>query len=353
MPMHPLLQRLFQMLPLKKKQPDGTLDLGTKHKGGPGRKLPDADVHKLMITATRIRREKGYTKAIEFLKELSSGYLAEQNTALVTCMNKLIPYMKREGSLGFSGIHDYMKDIMNKVSPNEPYFRNLHLTMADLIRDKDPLAALEYISSRLRMEDPDMVDFDLLTMAAELNIGLGAREEALRNLDQALLLLGPRMERYQHIKKLRKWHRTAAVLAIHGGNREGASAYLFHRFMEFCLDMARVLDPVQIEQFHQRKDLYFKTERGFENTEHFRTAIEILELQEQQEKMIAGLYGFVFEEMPALLKVSHKQLHFKPGDPESIAELQEKKSFALRPFSEAGMLEDHIRHWLSGYLSTA
>ncbi|MCK4700135.1 MAG: hypothetical protein KAT38_07360, partial [Bacteroidales bacterium] len=48
-------------------------------------KHPDADVHKLMILATKIKRQDGYFKAITFLKDIAETYLREGNTALVSC----------------------------------------------------------------------------------------------------------------------------------------------------------------------------------------------------------------------------------------------------------------------------
>jgi len=327
----------------------GTLDLGIRRPDKDMTKAPDADVHQLMIEATRIRKKQGYVAAIGFLKKLAGEYLEAGNTALVTCMNKLIPYMRREPGISWEETHDYLHDIIKQAPLHNAYFRNLHLTMADLLEERNRETALKYITDHLNQEYPDMVDFDLMIKAAEIHIDRMDETEAMHALDQAADLLHPGMERFQHIRKLRKWHRTRALLARLSDTRLGASEYLFHRFMEFTLDMTRVLDPMLIHQFHERKDLYFKKERGFEHTEAFREALKILELEDQQEKLLREIYGFVFEEMPLLLKVTRKQLHFKPGDEETLAEVQEKKRFSHRPFTEMPVLQHHLRHIVDKY----
>jgi len=343
------LRKLFRKRSGKRSRSQGILDLGIRHPDRDMTNLPDTDVHQLMIEATRIRRKQGYAAAIGFLKKLAGEYLEAGNTALVTCMNKLIPYMRREPGISWEETHNYLQGIIKQAPLHDDYFRNLHLTMADLLEERDRETALKYITDHLNHEHPGMVDFDLLTKAAEIHIDRGDETEAMHVLDRAAGLLHPGMERFQHIRKLRKWHRTRALLARLSDTRPGASEYLFHRLMEFTLDMARVLDPMLIHQFHERKDLYFRKERGFEHTEAFREALKILELDDQQEKLLREIYGFVFEEMPLLLKVTHKQLHFKPGDAETLAEVQEKKRFSQRPFTEMPLLHDHLRHIVDKY----
>ncbi len=329
---------------------EGMLDLGIDRAPETRPAQPDSDVHQLMIEATAIRKKEGYAQAISFLKDLAEKYLADGNTALVTCMNKLIPYMKREKDTSFEETRRYLAGVIAAIPPREAYFRNLHLTMADLLAGHDPESALAYLKEHTRTDQPDWVDFDLLIMAAEIHIDRREEQEAAAELDRAEALLDPKLDRFLYIKQLRKWHRTRAQIArLHPG-KTGAADYLFHRFLEFALDMARALDPMQIQLFHQRKDLYYKQERGFEHTEVFRQAVEELGLAERQEKMIRQLYGFVFEEMPLLLKVSEKQLHFRPGDPESLVELQEKKNYASKPFTEMPLIEDHLRQWIKNYL---
>jgi hypothetical protein len=113
--------------------------------------------------------------------------------------------------------------------------------------------------------------------------------------------------------------------------------------MEFALDMARVLDPAQPEEFHKRKDQYFKGERGFAGTSSFEKVMERPCLEGKRDALLKEVYGFVFEEMPLLLGVTEKELHFRPGDPETLEEVRKKKLFASQPFTQYDILADRIR----------
>jgi len=73
------------------------------------------DVHKLMIKATGIRKNEGYPAAIEFLQKLAKAYLYEKNTALVLCMNKLIPYMKKDSNQDPDHIKSYLEQIIDQA----------------------------------------------------------------------------------------------------------------------------------------------------------------------------------------------------------------------------------------------
>ena len=44
-----------------------------------------------------------------------------------------------------------------------------------------------------------------------------------------------------------------------------------------------------------------------------------------------------------ILGVPEKQLHFRPGDPESLDEVRQKKLFGSRPFTQHEELEYKIR----------
>ncbi len=79
----------------------------------------------------------------------------------------------------------------------------------------------------------------------------------------SLHLLSEKMDRYELIKLERKWYRSSAKLNLMNPGEFGMIKFLNHRFIEFSLDMARVLDPMHIEVFHERKDLYYRNERGF------------------------------------------------------------------------------------------
>jgi hypothetical protein len=117
--------------------------------------------------------------------------------------------------------------------------------------------------------------------------------------------------------------------------------------------MARALNPIQIELFHQRKDLYYKKERGFEDSEQFNMVLEGLGISEEKEIIIKRLYGYAFEELPLVLQVTDKQLNFKPGQEESIEELREKKVYCRRPFVELPIIEDYIRQFVKRIVDKA
>jgi hypothetical protein len=336
----------------KKSADDGTLELPIEHKKEkkPVRKAPDADIHKLMIKATRIRKQEGYPTAIKFLKQLTEDYLFTGNTALVTCVNKLIPYMKRDPSWNYQKIRSYLEDIIARAPRHDPLFENLHLTMADLIRSKDVDEAIVYMKNQISIPKPGRDDFEMFIMLSELYIDKKDSIQSGEYLEKARLLLNPKADRYTYIRKLRKWYHTAALLALLSPSSQGWSHYLENRFIEFSLDMARVLDPLQIELFHERKDLYYKKERGFEDSDPFRNAIQALGLEEKKGEMLKEVYGFAFEELPRIMKLTDAQLHYKPGDPESLGELQEKKRYSSLPFTELPQVEDYIRKLVRKYI---
>ncbi len=310
---------------------------------------PDADVHKLMIKATRIRKTEGYPAAISYLKDLIEAYIRDCNTALVVSMNKLIPYMKRDENLSSEEIKDYLSGIIERLPETEPYFLNLHITMANLIRSGKSNDALPYMQDVVKKEGLNIHTFNLHIRLAELYIEDGELDIARDLLDQLKALLHPGLERYQLIKMERKWHRCMTLLHFAQGGETGCSKFLYHRFVEFALDMARVLDPMHIDNFHKRKDLYYKLERGFANTDNFMSALDCLKLTGKQEALIQDVYGFSFEEMPGMLGVSEKVLNYHPGDSESLEELREKKVFFRKPFDQLHSIEVRVNSILKKY----
>ena len=311
----------------------------------------DADVHKLMIKATRIRKEEGYPRAIQFLQDLAEHYLKEQNTAMVACINKLIPYMKRSENLKNEEIITYLKDYIDRAPDTEPYFLNLHITMADLMKSFDYKKAIRYLTQFLNEKGSDINTYNHQIFLAELYLETDQPNEAKHILQSARKLLQDgKLERINHIKKERKWHRTCAKLNLSLPGEICKSKFIYHRFMEFSLDMARALDPMQIDQFQERKDLYYKQERGFSKDEKYLKAISDLGLDETKDSLLRDIYGFCFEEMPAVLGVSREQFNYKPGDTESLEELHEKKRFYKKPFTEINTLEERVNKIIKNYL---
>lgn len=338
----------------RKQLEEGTIDFGDRQDNAfpkRARKF-DADVHKLMIRATGLKREKGYPAAIEYLKDIAEKYIKDQNTALVTCINKLIPYMKREPSIEFKETYSYLSDVIERMPPYDTYFNALHITMAELIQSRNLEEALAYIHGIVNTQKSTDKDFNLYVKLAELYIEQKNPEKADKYLIEARDLLHSREERYSYIKSLRKWHRVRALYSLLDTSEYGMKEYLRYRFLEFCLDIARVLDPLHIENFHHRKDMYFKKERGFEDTELFSSTINTLRLDEKKKDLIKELYGFAFEEMPGLLHITKKQLNYKPGDEESLEELQVKKLYYRKPFQGLPLIEDFIERLLNKYLQS-
>lgn len=314
------------------------------------KKVPGADVHKLMIEATRIRKTKGYSAAIDFLKDLAEYYQEEKNTALVVCMNKLISYMKKDTNYDQKEIKKYLENNIAKSPKSDPYFLNLHITMAQLIKSYDIEKSINYLFECLEKYKINLDTFNIQICLANF---LGeAKKTAKSNsvLKQAKGLLSDKMDRYELIKLERKWYRSSAKLDLMHPGEFGMIKFLNHRFIEFSLDMARVLDPMHIEVFHERKDLYYRNERGFVNSEDFQSAINNLGLQHEQESMIKNVYGFCFEELPGILGISERQLHYQPGDLESIEELREKKIYQRKPFRELPEIEKRIDKIIKKYI---
>lgn len=311
----------------------------------------DADVHKLMIKATMIRKKEGYPKAIQFLQDLAEHYLKKQNTAMIVCMNKLIPYMKRDETLNDEEIKTYLETYLKRVPDTDPYFLNLHITMADLIKSDKQKDAVKYLKQFLLEKGSGIYTFNHQIFLAEMYIELGQTNESKLILQSTRVLLqAEKLERTDHIKKERKWHRTCAKLNFTLPGDICKSKYIYHRFMEFSLDMARVLDPMQIGYFQERKDLYYKQERGFSKDEKYLKAISDLGIDESKDSLLQDIYGFCFEEMPGILGVSGKQFNYQPGDAESLEELQVKKMFYKKTFTEIDILEKKVNKIIKNYL---
>ena len=311
----------------------------------------DADVHKLMIKATRIRKEEGYPPAIQFLQDLAEHYLKEQNTAMVACIKKLIPYMKRNENLKDEEIKTYLEDYIERAPDTDPYFLNLHITMAELMKSFGHKKAIKYLAQFLKEKGSSINTYNHQIFLAELYIDIDHSNEAKLILQSSRKLLqANKLERTDHIKKERKWHRTCAKLNLSLPGEICKSKFIYHRFMEFSLDMARALDPMQIAHFQERKDLYYKQERGFSKDEKYLKAISDLGLDETKDSLLRDIYGFCFEEMPAILGVSKKQFNYKPGDAESLEELQVKKRFYKKPFTELNSLENRVNKIIKNYI---
>ena len=317
----------------------------TEPKKGPG-----ADVHKLMIKATHIRKTNGYSAAINFLKELADHYLTEKNTALVVCMNKLIPYMKKETTCEFEEIKKYLEGIIANTPESDPYFLNLHITMANLIKSYSLEKSIIYLSECLEKHKTIIETFNIQICQADM---LGEAKKPVKSkaiLKKSKALLSEKMDRYELIKMERKWYRSSAKLDLVNPGDFSMIKFLNHKFTEFALDMARILDPMHIEVFHERKDLYYKNERGFVNSDDFQTAINKLVLEQKKDSLIQNIYGFCFEELPGILGVTDRQLHYSPGDLESIAELREKKMYHRKPFIELPEIEKRIDKIIQKYV---
>lgn len=310
----------------------------------------DADVHRLMIKATSIRKTDGYTAAIRYLQELAEYYRREQNTAMIVCMNKLIPYMKRDESLSKEDTRQYLEAYISGVPDTDPYFLKLHIIMAKLLAESSTEKAISYLEDFLDKNGTGINSYDHQLVLAGLYIESKILSRAKQTLRSLRGLLSEGLERTDHIKKERKWQGTCALLDHELGGDSCRTKYLFHRFMEFALDMARVLDPMQIRHFHERKDLYYKGKRGFIEDERYRETIKLLGLENREENLISDIYGFCFEEMPGLLGVSKNQMDYRPGTSESLEELREKKLFARKTFTETALLEDSIKIIIQKYL---
>jgi len=313
-------------------------------------KHPEEDVHKLMIKATSIRKEKGYSEAVTFLKKIAEAYLREGNTALVTCMNKLIPYMKRDESIPFDEAYQYLEGIIQKKPEGDPYFLAMHITMAELIKSQSIDDAIDYLEKYLETVNVNYDHYDILIKLIDLYIEKKDITEPRNLLPKAKELLDPNIERYEYIKKERMWFRSSANFHFLLPGETGKIEYLYHRFVEFILDMARTLNPIQIELFHQRKDLYYRKERGFEESEQFNSALQELGIMGDKETMLKRLYGFAFEELPLILHVTEKQLNFKSGQEETIEELREKKVYCRKPFRELHIIEEYIRKFVKRFV---
>jgi len=308
-------------------------------------KHPDADVHKLMILATKIKRKDGYSKAIEFLKDISETYLREGNTALVSCLNKLIPYMRREPSISYKDTRDYLATIIDKIPANEPYFLNLHITMADHINSFDTEESIQYLSGVLDMDALTHHQYSMLIKLADLNIVNHSKKQAGKLLDIARNYIEPCTDRFDKIRRERLWFRTSASLAYNEKD-DANTDYLYYLFIEFLLDMSRVVNPMNIEDFHKRKDQYLKKERGFADSEKFHSTIKQLNIEDKKEAILKQLYGFAFEELPLILGVTKTELFFRPGDKESLIEIRAKKVFYRRPFRELSNIRDWVQKFV-------
>ena len=309
-----------------------------------------ADVHKLMIKATKIRKSEGYPPAIDFLQTLAEVYIETQNTALVICMNKLIPYMKRDPEFKFRNIKKYLENVIKRVPDNNSYFLNLHITMANLMKTKSLDKAISYLSKRLELYNISLDTFSMQITLADMLVDNGEIQEAQAILDKAKDLLPAISDRYLLIKKERKWFRSLAKLHFNSSGRSHKVNYLTYRFLEFAMDMARVLDPLQIYCFHQRKDLYYKGERGFIGTEDYEKALIELGIEDKKESIVKEIFGFCFEEMPEIMGITEKQLHYAPGDLESLEEFSEKKMYQRKPFKELPEIEKRINKLVRRYV---
>ena len=308
-------------------------------------KHPDADVHKLMIQATKIKRKDGYLKAIEFLKDISETYLREGNTALVSCLNKLIPYMRREPSISYKDTRDYLATIIDNIPANEPCFLNLHITMADHINSFDTGESIQYLSGVLDMDALTHHQYSMLIKLADLNIVNHSKKQAGKLLDIARKYIEPCTDRFDKIRRERMWFRTSASLAYNEKD-DANTDYLYYLFIEFLLDMSRVVNPMNIEDFHKRKDQYLKKERGFADSEKFHSTIKQLNIEDKKEAILKQLYGFAFEELPLILGVTKTELYFRPGDKESLIEIRAKKVFYRRPFRELSNIRDWVQKFV-------
>jgi tetratricopeptide (TPR) repeat protein len=308
------------------------------------------DVHKMMIRATKIRKTEGYGAAIVFLKELAEHYLNTQNTAIVICMNKLIPYMKRDPEQKYKSTKKYLGDVIHRSSQNNPYFLNLHITMANLIRSRKLKKAIEYLSQQLEKYQISPDTYNLQITLIDLLVENGEIQRANILLQQAKELLSGIKDRYELIKKERKWFRSSARLHSKSQGRNHKVQYLNHRFIEFALDMARVSDPLHISYFHERKDLYYKGERGFIGTDDYEKTLTELGIENKKEALLLDIFGFCFEEMPEILGITKKQLNYVPGDLESIEELSEKKMYHRKPFKELPEIEKRVEKLVNKYI---
>lgn len=308
-----------------------------------------SDVHKMMIRATKIRKTDGYGAAIVFLKELAEHYLNTQNSALVICMNKLIPYMKRDPEQKYKSTKKYLKGVIDRSPQNNPYFLNLHITMANLIRTQKLEKAIKYLSEQLEAFQISIDTYNLQITLIDFLVENGEIQKANAILRQSKELLPEIKNRFELIKKERKWFRSSARLHSKSSGKNHKILYLSHRFIEFALDMARVSDPLHISFFHERKDLYYKGERGFIGTEEYEKTLKELEIEDKKEALVLDIFGFCFEEMPEILGITKNQLNYTSGDLESIEELSEKKMFQHKPFKELPEIEKRIERIVNKY----
>ncbi len=110
---------------------------------------------------------------------------------------------------------------------------------------------------------------------------------------------------------------------------------------------------MHIEDFHKRKDLYFKKERGFADSERFHSSIRQLNIEDKKESILKQLYGFAFEELPLILGITKTELYFRPGDKESLIEIRAKKVFYRRPFRELSNIRDWVQKFVSSLVPVA
>jgi len=159
------------------------------------------------------------------------------------------------------------------------------------------------------------------------------------------------MDRFDYIKKQRKWYEASSSFCLIQEGESNRIDFLFNKFIELILDTAIVLNPMEIELFHERKKLYYNKERGFEESNDFISSMEILNILNKKNALLEELYTYTFEEIPQIIGLTKKQLNYKKGDPESIEEVREKMNFLKKRFDNLPKIEQGIRQLLKKYIN--
>ncbi|MBA7577891.1 hypothetical protein ES708_19747 [subsurface metagenome] len=219
--------------------------------------------------------------------------------------------------------------------------------VANDINSFDTGEAIQHLSGVLNMDTLSHHQYNILIKLADLNIVNRNEKQVRKLLDIARNYIEPCTDRFDKIRRERIWFRTSAGLAYSEKSDTGNTDYLYYLFIEFLLDMARVVNPMHIEDFHKRKNLYFKKERGFADSERFHSFLRQLNIEDKKESILKQLYGFAFEELPLILGITKTELYFRSGDKESLIEIRAKKVFYRRPFRELSNIKDWVHKFVS------
>lgn len=324
------------------------------------------DTNEIKLSATRIKNEKGYSEAINFIKTSIESNIIPFNK-LAALLKKSIDYMKKEGSFANEAIYNYVISTIDN-SKEKDNIENINL-IGSILGTIDSGYGLEFLIEKLGAPETDSKKdiryFDAFMLLCDFYIARRENDNAFVTTGRAALLLNWN-NAFDFLMKQGFIYRKQAEICLNE-IRPDYHNFLYFRIIDFIIGMTRdlVASAPSFSTFFYERKLYLKKKiKVLEEDENLNDALFTLKISNFKNEILNEIYAFTFNELP--LKIGIPENYFK----EDIWKILSKEKlttqkgssdwtefmvwyldFHKKPFTELSIIHDFVANLLQKYIT--